>query len=216
MKNPITKSNIRRPIKAMLFTALLLIASFTFVSSLSQYVIVNKAINDIGAYYKSIGMIQPKNPEAFYINEARNLIANDDMIEYEDDSRACQGIIEGINNPQFRQQEHIFEEGYYNNHLSGDIVFIAELESAPYKPIKAKTIYEAMTINTLPKKLLAGYDDVLKVDRLHTIYVYPKSIWSGKKYDFITNEAVDELWSLKPEKNIYLERICTWVFRISQ
>ena len=95
MKNPVSVSNIRRPLRLILLLAILLIASNLFISSISQFYIVNREIDNIGRYYKSIGTIVPTNFN-FNIKEARELISSDPMIEFEDNKRQTIGMIDEL------------------------------------------------------------------------------------------------------------------------
>lgn len=101
MKNPISISNIRRPLRVILLLAILLITSNLFISSISQFYIVNREIDNIGRYYRSVGYLVLSNipwdenfnldpnytpeeiQELFNVQKARELFAEDPMIEFE-------------------------------------------------------------------------------------------------------------------------------------
>lgn len=57
--------------------AILFVASNFFVSSVSQFFIINREIDNIGSYYKSIGIIQPMDKNNYYVNEEQELISGD-------------------------------------------------------------------------------------------------------------------------------------------
>ena len=166
MRNPINKSNLRRPLKMVLLIFMVFIISNTSISRLSQFVIVNREINRIGSYYKSIGTVQPINKEQAYINEAQLLLKEDSMIDYEDHRRTSQGIIDGLPNTNINQSESTNPEFYdytiddYKVFL-GDVIFTATVDEV-YQAPSAEDIYDGLVIKIKVKELIAGFPDYIK------------------------------------------------------
>lgn len=206
MKNPINKSNIRRPLKGILLLIVLYIVSNTFISSVTQFVIVNREINRIGGYYKSIGTIQPFEKEK-YLNEAQKIISGDSMINYEDNRRYCLGIIEGLYNPRIKQYE---SRDLYNDSTDdyrtflGDSIFTAVVDEV-YQAPSAETVYDGLGISITIKERIAGFPDYMKNSLRSAIAVSAKSLRTGDKFDFINNDVIDDLLSLESGKT-YLFR----------
>ena len=110
MMNPIGNGNLRRPVKLLLLSIVLLVGSSLFISSITQYLVLKREITHIGEYYSSVGLITPKDESEYCVNTARNVIAKDPMIRYEDIRRYCFGTIEGLYNPDIRRRENLFDD----------------------------------------------------------------------------------------------------------
>lgn len=203
MRNPINRSNIRRPLKGILLLAILFVASNLFISSVSQFFIVNREIDNIGSYYKSIGTIQPLDENNYYINEAQELISGDPMIDYEDNRRYTLGFIEGLYNPIYRHMENLKEDDDYKTFL-GDNIFTAKLEMA-HKSLSADSIHEGSVLILHVKERLAGFPNYMKSDTRYAVGFFSHSVETGEKIEFINDDIIDELFKLEPGK--------TFIFR---
>ena len=203
MRNPINRSNIRRPLKGILLLAILFVASNLFISSVSQFFIVNREIDNIGSYYKSIGTIQPLDENNYYINEAQELISGDPMIDYEDNRRYTLGFIEGLYNPINRHMENLKEDDDYKTFL-GDNIFTAKLEMA-HKSLSADSIHEGSVLILHVKERLAGFPNYVKSDTRYAVGFFSHSVETGEKIEFINDDIIDELFKLEPGK--------TFIFR---
>lgn len=209
MRNPINKSNLRRPLKMVLLIFMVFIISNTSISRLSQFVIVNREINRIGSYYKSIGTVQPINKEQAYINEAQLLLKEDSMIDYEDHRRTSQGIIDGLPNTNINQSESTNPEFYdytiddYKVFL-GDVIFTATVDEV-YQAPSAEDIYDGLVIKIKVKELIAGFPDYIKEGTYTGISVAAKSLRTGDIIKFINNDVIDDLLTLEPGES-YLFR----------
>ena len=206
MKNPINKSNLRRPLKGILLLSILLIASNLFISSISQFYIVNREIDNIGKYYRSIGKILPLDENNFDVKEAQELITGDPMIDFEDNKRYTIGVIDGLyrnkrNNPVFF-------------HIPGsnalDHIFIGEMREV-YKYQHAESIYEGSALDVKVTNILAGNPDYIEGDfrykneQEHRFLFLSHSIVTGEKLEYINDDVIDELFQMKPGKK-YLFR----------
>lgn len=209
MRNPIGKSNLRKPLKLILLIFIVFIISNTSISRLSQFVIVNREIDRIGSYYKSIGTVQPINKEQFYVNEAQALLKEDSMIDYEDNRRHTLGIIDGLINTDTGQSESTNPEFYdytiddYKVFL-GDVIFTATVDTV-YQAPSAEDIYDGLVIKIKVKELIAGFPDYIKEGTYTGISVAARSLRTGDKIHFINDDIIDDLLTLEPGES-YLFR----------
>lgn len=205
MKNPINKSNLRRPLKGILLIILLFIASNLFISSTTQFILVNREINRIGNYYKSIGTIQPLEKDKYYINEAQKIIDGDSMIDYEDKRRVCQGIIDGLYNPDIYHYERLaYDYSHdYRTHL-GDFIFTAKVEKVE-KASSAETIYDGLGMTVTIEDRLAGFPNYIREGSKSKIGILARSLVTGNKIKFINDDVIDDLLTLETGK-LYLFR----------
>ncbi len=80
----------------MLLLIILLVASNLFISSISQFYIINREIDNIGRYYRSVGYLEPIDYNHYNVKEAQELITNDPMIEFENGVRYTIGMMNGL------------------------------------------------------------------------------------------------------------------------
>lgn len=224
MKNPVSISNMRKPLRAVLLLAILLIASNLFISSISQFYIVNREIDHIGRYYRSAGYLVPSyfpwdenfelNPdysneeidEMLNVRKVRELLAGDPMIEFENGIRQTVGLIDGL----YKYRKDSSGRSYMLGENSFDLIFIAEIKEA-YKSRSAQNIYEGSLLNTEVIDILGGVPDYIESDiyyknhQEHHIGFLSHSIEDGEKFEYINNDVIDELYKLKQGKK-YLFR----------
>ncbi|WP_406241737.1 hypothetical protein ACF3M2_11360 [Tissierella carlieri] len=159
MKNTINKSNLRRPLKGILLLSILLIASNLFISSISQFFIVNREIDNIGKYYRSIGRILPLDENNYDVKEAQELITGDTMIDFEDNKRYTIGIIDGLYRNKRNDRSLIGHIG--SNEF--DHIFIGEIREV-HKYQYAENIYEGSALDVKVTDILAGIPDFIEGD----------------------------------------------------
>ncbi|OZV10233.1 hypothetical protein CIW83_21430 [Tissierella sp. P1] len=206
MKNPINKSNLRRPLKGILLLSILLIASNLFISSISQFFIVNREIDNIGKYYRSIGRILPLDENNYDVKEAQELITGDTMIGFEDNKRYTIGIIDGLYRNKRNDRSLIGHIG--SNEF--DHIFIGEIQEV-HKYQHAENIYEGSALDVKVIDILAGIPDFIegdfryKNDQKHRFLFLSHSIVTGEKLEYINDDVIDELFQMKPGKR-YLFR----------
>jgi hypothetical protein len=206
MKNPINKSNMRRPLKIILLLIILLVVSNLFISSISQFYIVNREIDNIGKYYRSIGTILPLDENNFDVKEAQELITGDSMIDFEDNIRHTIGVIDGL----YRNKRN--NPALFNTPGSDvlDHIFIGEMREA-YKYQHAENIYEGSTLDVKVTDILAGNPDYIegdfryKNDQKHRFLFLSHSIVTGEKLEYINDDVIDEIFQMEPGKK-YLFR----------
>ncbi|MCQ4922802.1 ABC transporter permease [Tissierella carlieri] len=206
MKNPINKSNLRRPLKGILLLSILLIASNLFISSISQFFIVNREIDNIGKYYRSIGRILPLDENNYDVKEAQELITGDPMIDFEDNKRDTIGIIDGLYRNKRNDRVLI---GHIGSNAF-DHIFIGEIREV-HKYQHAENIYEGSALDVKVIDILAGIPDFIegdfryKNDQKHRFLFLSHSIVTGEKLEYINDDVIDELFQMKPGKR-YLFR----------
>ena len=205
MKNPIHSSNIRRPLKGILLLIILLVASNLFISSISQFFIINREIKDISRYYRSVGTIVSLG-DNYDVKEAQKVITGDPMIDFEDIKKETTGVIDGLyRNKRYDNAFITFSDG---NVL--DIIFIGEIKEA-YKSRSADNIYQGSVLATKVTDILAGIPDFIEAEfyykqfQEHHICFLSHSIETGEKFGYINDDVIDELFQLEPGKK-YLFR----------
>ncbi|CAK7058198.1 ABC transporter permease [Tissierella sp.] len=211
MKNPISKSNLRRPLKGILLLIILLIASNLFISSISQFFIVNREIDNIGKHYRSIGTIRPLDENNSDVKEAQELITGDPMIDFEDNRRFTTGVIDGL----YRNKRNgNMIDGIIGSNVL-DTVFIGELKEVD-KYTLADNIYEGTILRAKVTDILAGTPDLIESEfyykeyQEHRFLFLSHSIDTGEKYEYIDNDIIDELFQLELGKK-YLFRTDVFV-----
>lgn len=177
MKNPISKSNFRRPLRGVLFIIILLIASNLFISNISQFYIVSREIDNIGRYYRSAGYLVPSHfpwdenfdldpnytseeiDEMFNVQKARKLFTEDTMVEFENGIRHTIGVIDG--HYKYRKDSRGRSQMLGEN--SFDLIFIGGIKEA-YKSRSTENIYEGSLLNTEVIDILGGVPDYIESD----------------------------------------------------
>lgn len=204
MKNPISISNFRRPLRLILLLSILLIASNLFISSISQFYIVNREIDNIGGYYKSIGTII--STDYIYIGEARDMIASDEMIAFENGIRTTIGRIDGLYSSKRHSVRGYIGGSNYNNYI-----FTARIKEAG-KARSADNIYQGTILVVNVDEILAGIPDIIEGDstfnygREHHMGFLSHSLITGEKFEYINDDVIDELFQLEAGKK-YMFRI---------
>ncbi|MBU5312804.1 ABC transporter permease [Tissierella carlieri] len=211
MKNPINKSNLRRPLKGILLLIILLIASNLFISSISQFFIVNREIDNIGKYYRSIGTIRPLDENNYDVKEAQEIITGDPMIAFEDNRRFTIGLIDGLY--RNKRNDSAYSEMIGSN--VNDTIFIGELKEVD-KYTLAENIYEGTILRAKVTDILAGIPNYIESEfyykeyQEHRFLFLPYSIMTGEKYEYINNDVIDQLFQLEQGKK-YLFRTEVYV-----
>ncbi len=206
MKNPINKSNLRRPLKGILLLIILLISSNLFISSISQFFIVNREIDNIGKHYRSIGTIRPLDENNSDVKEAQELITGDPMIDFEDNKRYTTGVIDGLYRNKRGDNRFSNQPGSNVN----DTIFIGELKEVD-KYTLADNIYEGTILKAKVTDILAGIPDFIESEfyykeyQEHRFLFLSHSIMTGEKYEYINNDVIDQLFKLEQGKK-YLFR----------
>ena len=94
------KASIRQPIRTFIFVLLVGLASFGFVSRAVEYTILNREMNRIEQFYRTVGALVPIDPlMTNNVYEAAELIRNSPFMAFEDRRTVVQGVMDGILNP---------------------------------------------------------------------------------------------------------------------
>ncbi len=203
MKNPIHISNIRRPLKGILLLIILLVASNLFISSISQFFIINKEINNISRYYRSVGTIVSLG-DNYDVEEAQKVITGDPMISLEDIRRETIGIIDGLYSFQRNTRSGVGTPGADTL----DLIFIGGEVKEAYKSRSADNIYQGSVLATKVTEILAGIPDLIESEfyykqfQEHHFIFTPYSIVTGEKYEYVNDDVIDNLFQLEPGKKV--------------
>lgn len=217
MKNPIVKSNIRRPLKGILLLIILLVASNLFISSISQLFIVNREIDNISRYFRSVGTITYGTEyvyDEYGITKALGLFADEPMIASESGLRETIGLIDGMYRTKRKGTNYSYRTG--DNTL--DLIFIGEIKEA-YKSRSAENIYEGSLLATKVTDILAGIPDFIESDIMykgkqeHHIGFLSHSIVTGEKNEYINDDVIDELYNMEPGKKYLFRTHLEWNFK---
>lgn len=200
MKNPINASNIRKPLRGILLLILLSIASNLFISSISQFYIVNREIDNIGRYYRSIGTITTTGFN-YNVKEAREIISSDPMIKFEDNKRQTIGLIDGL----YSVKRHSPNISDIEGSNLQDIIFIGEINYA-YKSRSADNIYQGSILAINVREILAGIPSFIEgdytygFDQEHHIGFMSHSLITGERNEYINDDVIESLFELEPGK----------------
>jgi len=92
------KSTLRQPLRTLFLLLLIGLISFAFTSKAVEYLIVQREIDRLGSYYRSIGTLKPIYPDAPDISEGVELIRNSPYLALENPLRFSSGVMEGLYN----------------------------------------------------------------------------------------------------------------------
>jgi len=93
------KVSIRQPIRTLIFILLVGLASFGFVSRAVEYIILNREINRIEEFYRTVGTLIPIDPQIINnVYPAAEIIGNSPFVEFEDRRTLTQGVMHDIFN----------------------------------------------------------------------------------------------------------------------
>ena len=97
-QNICLKSTLRQPLRTLFLFLLIGLLSFAFISKAVEYLIVQREIDRLGSYYRSIGTLMPINPDEPDISEGVELIKNSPYLAFENPLRFSSGVLEGLYN----------------------------------------------------------------------------------------------------------------------
>ncbi|MCL2753268.1 MAG: ABC transporter permease [Defluviitaleaceae bacterium] len=100
--NVFLKSVFRQPVRTALLAVLVLAASFAVVARVTEFAIVNDAINHIDGQYNAIGNLVPINPQdvtsGHDVSAAAEILANSPLVSRVDERVFVQGVMDGVMN----------------------------------------------------------------------------------------------------------------------
>lgn len=171
-----------------------------FISSISQFFIVNREIDNIGMYFRSIGTIAPTDFN-YNVKEAQEIITGDPMVDFEDNRKQTIGIIGGL----YSVERHSPNISSLEGSNIEDNIFIGKISGA-YKSRSADNIYQGSILITKVDEILAGIPSFIKGDSIYMstkeyhISFNSHSLTTGEKNEYINDDVIDKLFELKPGK----------------
>jgi len=130
-KNIFAKSTFRQPMRTILLMLLIAVAAFAFVMRSTEYIIVTEKIEEIGNFYRSVGMLFPSADHNWEVSVGAEIVAASSYLGFEDRRRGALGVLQGMpnSNPEGFLPEEIemprFCHGYYLG--KSDAFFYGEL-----------------------------------------------------------------------------------------
>lgn len=140
MKNPITKSMLRSPLKTILKIGIISLALYFFISSAVKLLVVNTETERIGSYYKSIGQLQPikdpTNREDYLLKpELKKLLNESEYVDLEN----VEWVVHSVSPDSYNRNYNIVDTYpseevpyvfYPDSDINiGDFIFIGRVES---------------------------------------------------------------------------------------
>lgn len=95
-KNIFLKSLVRQPFKSLLIFLLIGLVGFGFISKASEYIVINSEVQKASDFYRPVGTITVGNEDSPIPDEAVNLIAEYDGLDFMDIRRGFGGAMENI------------------------------------------------------------------------------------------------------------------------
>jgi len=93
------KASIRQPIRTLIFTLLVAVATFGFVARVVEFTILNNEINRLSQFYRTVGSLVPLDATTTNnVYHAANLIADSPFIEFDDRRVMVQGVMDDVLN----------------------------------------------------------------------------------------------------------------------
>ncbi len=164
------KSTLRQPLRTLFLLLLIGLISFAFTSKAVEYLIVQREIERLGSYYRSIGTLKPIYPDEPDISEGVKLIRNSPYLAFENPLRYSSGVMEGLYNADI--QGYYSEDSPTGQQLkglhNGDVWFYGTLDEKR----------EAMKTNGSEESEVVGYTLFFRVDQV--IAGYPEHVQEGK------------------------------------
>ncbi|MCL2407556.1 MAG: hypothetical protein FWC95_06465 [Defluviitaleaceae bacterium] len=209
MKNIFSKSTLRQPIRSFFLFALITAISFAFVLQATEYIIVVRETERIGAFYRSVGVITPMDGVEALIDgyAAENLItaayivSNSGFVEFIDNSRIVSTTIPGVFNMSFGGQLDFRDDGVRIHNW-----FNPRMAASPFGEfIVAGEVVEA-TLFTLSSGFSRYY---IRVRIEDVIAGYVDNIWAGRVQGFVFpwgpgSEQAEFIRNLTPGDRIML------------
>jgi hypothetical protein len=169
-------ASIRQPIRTLIFVLLVGLASFGFVSRAVEYIILDREMNRIEEFYRTVGTLVPIDPVTHNnVYEAAELLSGSRFIQFEDRRTITQGVMHDILNPThgfhtvngnaFTRGEQPFA---YKNLNPFDTIMIMEVESLFTRYVRIAgefNFVSAKTISIQPGEIFSGHSQFHTVRR---------------------------------------------------
>jgi hypothetical protein len=175
--NVFLKSTIRQPIFTIFLLLILELISFAFIAKAVEYFIIQREVERLGGYYRSIGELNKfKDVEGADFPQAIAMIQDNPELAFLDARRYSSGVMEGIYNADIDGSSNDsivdvpfqFNDGVFNM----DVFFYGTLTE-----VKPNIITDEQG-----KEKTAGYMFKFLVDSL--VEGYPEQIETGEYYGY--------------------------------
>ena len=162
------KVSLRQPVRTLVFVLLVGLASFGFVARAVEYIILDREMNRIEEFYRTVGTLVPIDPMVHNnVYEAASIVRNSPYIAFEDRRTIVQGVMHDVMNTM--RGQHTFggsslirgENPFsYKGLYPFDTIMIVEVESI-WSPIVTLTgdtqPIPVLRMRVRPQEVLHGH-----------------------------------------------------------
>lgn len=168
--NIFIKSIFRKPLKVILIFLIVVLMSFTFVTRIVEYTVINKEVKRLSDYYKPVGRLIPVNSEDTDLSkEAANTLGKDENVELLNIQRSFCGLMDETTTPA-RDPIFPLDIVYYYGKIT--FIDVLEDESKPYFLDESNRCRYDCTIYVVPDKTVIGFSENLILNEQLTIHWY--------------------------------------------
>jgi ABC-type antimicrobial peptide transport system permease subunit len=167
-QNVCMKSTLRQPVRTIFLIFLLGLISFAFISKAVEYLVVQRETDRLGSYYRSIGSLEPINPEEYDVSEGAELVKSSPYLAFEDRLRLSSGVMEGLYNSDINgySSENSSPLGHLLKGIHNSDMWIYGTLNARREILKTtgseKTEVIGYSLSFLIDQVLAGYPEYVK------------------------------------------------------
>lgn len=179
------KSVIRRPVRMILLILLLGVVTFGFTARAVEYLVVTDAVDQLSAYYQSIGSLSSDDGD---VTEGARLLADSDLIAINDVQRSCAGTLQGIYNADLDGKSSTRGYNIAEVLLWGELVDKEHVVPEP----GSRVSQEYYTLQFHVVQRLYGYPDYAPEDGSITVRYVPdgsETDWSTTFDGLILNQV---------------------------
>ena len=168
--NIFIKSIFRKPLKVILIFLIVVLMSFTFVTRIVEYTVINKEVKRLSDYYKPVGRLIPVNSEDTDLSkEAASTLGKDENVELLNIQRSFCGLMDETTTPA-RDPIFPLDIVYYYGKIT--FIDVLEDESKPYFLDESNRCRYDCTIYVVPDKTVIGFSENLILNEQLTIHWY--------------------------------------------
>lgn len=210
--NIFIKSIFRKPLKVILIFLIVVLMSFTFVTRIVEYTVINKEVKRLSDYYKPVGRLIPVNSEDTDLSkEAANTLGKDENVELLNIQRSFCGLMDETTTPA-RDPIFPLDIVYYYGKIT--FIDVLEDESKPYFLDESNRCRYDCTIYVVPDKTVIGFPENLTLNEQLIIHWYVddkelldsilKELKVGNRY-FFKNLVTYFIFNNEKKMTYYLE-----------
>jgi len=93
---------LRQPVRTAIFVLLMLAASFTFVMRVVEYIVITEKIENIGGFYRSVGVLQYTGAASIHVPvnvfAGAEIVHNSPFVDFDDRRRGVSGVLRDMKN----------------------------------------------------------------------------------------------------------------------